>query len=291
MQTFVSSKVLRLQQWPFFDTLPLMKWQMTFKEWPINLSKKPSSSLMYASYSSSTPLIQLIQTQIASITPNSITPFLSDFEVSEYAFVGDIQQVSSNAFPFIYYFLTTHSLQLIPFDGDLNMQTNPYITITGNVSKFNIEDHTFTMTPTQYIILTHTTSPFPIHAHFVDSGSKKRWGADGPKVAVGSTVTIGGSFQRVVREHSIDRPLDFAQVEVFNITYLGSRSNLTTSPTRMSSSSSCVLLLKQNTNLNYLNRRRKSPISKTMELGRSPQTNPFLPRALNFSRQKKTNYF
>ena len=105
------------------------------------------------------------------------------------------------------------------------------------------------------------------------------------------TVTIGGSFQRVVREHSINRPLDFAQVEVFNITYLSSCSNLTTSPTRMSSSSSCLPPQKQNTNLNYLNRRRKSLISKTMELGRTSQTNPLLSWALNFSRQKKTNRY
>jgi hypothetical protein len=110
------------------------------------------------------------------------------------------------------------------------MQTNPYITVTGSVTKSNTEDHSFTMTPTQYVILTHTNAPFPIHAHFADGASKKRWGPDGPKVAIGSTITIGGSLQRVVREHNIDKPLQFAQVEVANIAYLGStRSTLTTS--------------------------------------------------------------
>jgi hypothetical protein len=86
-------------------------------------------------------------------------------------------------------------MKIIPFDGDVNMQTTPYITITGTVSKFDTEDCTFTMAPTQYVILTHTTSPFPIHAHFADSNSKKRWGAEGPKVAVGSTITLGGSLE------------------------------------------------------------------------------------------------
>ena len=85
-------------------------------------------------------------------------------------------------------------MQLIPFDDDLvDMQINPYIIITSNVTKFDVDERSFTMTPTQYIILTHTTSPFPIHAHFVDSNCKKRWGPEGPKIAIGSTVTLGGT--------------------------------------------------------------------------------------------------
>ena len=75
------------------------------------------------------------------------------------------------------------------------MQTNPYITITSNVSQFDADEHSFTITPTQYIILTYTASPFPTHAHFADTNSKKRWGADGPKVTVGFTITSGSSLQ------------------------------------------------------------------------------------------------
>lgn len=182
------------------------------------------------------PQIQLISIQIASVTPNSITTFMSDFEVFDYAFVGDICQVS-NSFSFITYILP-HTTKLIPFDGDVNMQTNPYITITGTVTKFDTDDRSFAMTPTQYVILTHTNSPFPIQAHFADSSSKKRWGAEGPKVAVGSTITLGGLLERVVRDHTIDRALQFAQVEVANIAYLGARSNLAPSPIRMFSFSS-----------------------------------------------------
>lgn len=112
------------------------------------------------------------------------------------------------------------------------METNPYITITGTVAKFDIEHRSFTMAPTQYVVLSHSNSPFPIHAHFADSDSKKQWGPEGPRVTVGTTITLGGSLQRVVREHTIDRPLEFAQVEVTNIAYLGSRSNLPSSPIR-----------------------------------------------------------
>ena len=68
------------------------------------------------------------------------------------------------------------------------------------------------------------TSPTPI--------PKKRWGADSPKVAVGSTITLGGFLQRVVRERTLDRALDFAEVEVMNIAYLSTRGNLTSSPPR-----------------------------------------------------------
>ena len=121
--------------------------------------------------------------------------------------------------------------QLIPIDGDVNMEINPYISVTGNVTSFNVDDRTFTMTPSQYTVLTHTQSPFPIHGTFIDSSSKKRWGPDGPKVAVGSTISIGGSFQRVVRQQNVDRIFDFAQVEVMNVAYLVTRMTLSTSPT------------------------------------------------------------
>ena len=53
------------------------------------------------------------------------------------------------------------------------MQTNPYITVTGNVNKFDLDNRTFTMTPSQYIVLMHSTSALPIEAHFTDSNSKK----------------------------------------------------------------------------------------------------------------------
>jgi len=85
-------------------------------------------------------------------------------------------------------------MKLIPFNDDVNMQTNPYITATATVNNFDIENRTFTMTPNQYIVLTHSTSPFPVHAQFADSSSKKRWGMEGPKVAVGSSITIGGTL-------------------------------------------------------------------------------------------------
>ena len=106
--------------------------------------------------------------------------------------------------------LGAHINKLIPFKDDINIQTNPYVTITSNVSQFDPDNRSFTLTPTQYIILTHTASPFLIQAHFADTNSKKRWGADGPKFTVGSTITLGGSLQRIFKERNINRTFEFA---------------------------------------------------------------------------------
>ena len=102
--------------------------------------------------------------------------------------------------------------------------------ITGNVSHFDSDERLFTISPSQYIILTHTAAPFSIHAHFADTNSKKRWGPEGLKVAVGSTITLGGSLQRIVRERNIDRTFEFTQVEVTTIAYLGTQGNLAGPP-------------------------------------------------------------
>jgi len=90
---------------------------------------------------------------------------------------------------------------------------------TGTVDQFNGEDRSFVMTPKQ----------------FADWHSNKRWGADGPKVTVSTTITFSGFFQRVVRERTLDRTLEFIEVEVASIAYLSTCSNLTTnSPTGIS---------------------------------------------------------
>ena len=94
------------------------------------------------------------------------------------------------------------------------METNPFITVTGTVTSFNADEHTFTISPTQYIVLSRTSLPFPIHAHFANSSSTKRWGSEGPKVFVGSTITFGGLLEKVVCERTLHKRLEYAQVEV-----------------------------------------------------------------------------
>jgi len=104
--------------------------------------------------------------------------------------------------------------------------------VTGTVTNFNADNHTFMMTPTQYVVLPRSASPFPIHAHFVDSESKKRWGSEGPRVAVGSTITFAGFMERIVRDRNIDKTLAFVEIEVTSVAYLFNRPNASISPTR-----------------------------------------------------------
>ena len=112
-----------------------------------------------------------------SPSPSSISAFMSDFDVSDYAFVGDIYQVRHD----LPYAINSNShnirYKLIPFDGEVNMETNPYITITGSVTKFDSEDRSFTMTPTQYVILTHTQHHLFQYMHISQTALLKRDGA------------------------------------------------------------------------------------------------------------------
>ena len=58
-------------------------------------------------------------------------------------------------------------------DDNIDEKIRPYINVTGIVTRFDADDHTFNMCPTQYITLPHTSSPLPLHGYFIES---KRWG-------------------------------------------------------------------------------------------------------------------
>ena len=152
------------------------------------------------------------------------------------------------------------------------METNPFITVTGTVTSFNADERTFTICPNQYIVLSRTSLPFPIHAHFANSSSTKRWGSDGPKVFVGTTITFGGLLEKVVLERTKEKRLEYAQVEVHYITYFGAPPNLSTSPTRTCSSEYHCLINKHSSLGTIIRIRKfKHRSSKTMELGIYPQ--------------------
>ena len=177
-------------------------------------------------------MLTFMMMEISSIAPNSVPTslMLEDQEITDYAFGGDIQNVCSTYILPILIALIFFGTKLILIDDDVDMKVNPYITVAGTIASFDAGDHTFTMTPSQYIGLIHASSAFPIHAHFVDWESKKRWGSNGPKAAVGSTITFRGFLERVAREHDINKSLSFAEVEVTNIAYLSNRGNSFVSP-------------------------------------------------------------
>jgi hypothetical protein len=51
-------------------------------------------------------------------------------------------------------------------DDDVDEKIPPYINVTGIVTNFDTEDHSFNMCPTQYTALAHTSSPLPLHGYF-----------------------------------------------------------------------------------------------------------------------------
>ena len=108
-------------------------------------------------------------------------------------------------------------------DDTVNTKVHPHMTVTGTVTGFNVDDRSFTTTPTQYTVLQHMPSAFPIHASFADLDSR-RWGEGGPKVAVGSTISFSGLLKRVVRD--VDQSLSFVEIEVCSIAYLSNPNAL-----------------------------------------------------------------
>jgi hypothetical protein len=68
------------------------------------------------------------------------------------------------------------------------------------------------MLPSQYIALTHTSSSFPIHGHFLES---KRWGEGRrPKLFAGTSLSFGGFIDRIHRERNLNRSLSQVEIEV-----------------------------------------------------------------------------
>lgn len=60
---------------------------------------------------------------------------MSGYELSDYAFIGNIHQVGYTVLQVKEVILILF-MKLIPIEGDVNMQTNPYITVTGTVTSF-----------------------------------------------------------------------------------------------------------------------------------------------------------
>ena len=121
---------------------------------------------------------------------------------------------------------TTKKITLL--DDDVDEKICPYVNVTGIITNFDTEDHSFNMCPTQYIALPHTTSPLPLHGYFMES---KQWG-DGKKLtlSLGSTIAFGGFIDRIRREHSIDKAMLSMEIEVANIAYIATRLNTQNSP-------------------------------------------------------------
>jgi hypothetical protein len=85
------------------------------------------------------------------------------------------------------------------------------------------------MSPAQYTALTHSSTSFPIHGHFIES---KRWGeGKKPKLFTGTSVSLGGFIDRISRERDHNRSLSQVNVEVLTVSF---------GPTVSASNSQCI---------------------------------------------------
>ena len=168
--------------------------------------------------------------QISSLPTDDIPLNLisHDLEKADYAFQGDIIQVCDMILPF--FSLKTNTPSKLKFiDGDVDEKTSPYIAVTDVVSSFQTSDHSFDMSPSQYTALTHTSSPLPIHGHFIES---KRWGeGKKPKLFNGSSVSFGGFVDRIHRERDLNRTLSQVEVEVLTVSFIPTQAGFTTMTT------------------------------------------------------------
>jgi hypothetical protein len=155
--------------------------------------------------------------QISSFSDDISSDLLSEgLERADYAFQGDIIQVSTIHFLSCVEVFT--DFQLTFLNADIDEKVSPYITVTGTVSSFHTADHSFDMTPSQYTVLTHSTSTFPVHGYFIES---KRWGeAKKPKLFTGTSVSFGGFLEKIHRERNLNRTLSQVEVEVSTVSFI-----------------------------------------------------------------------
>jgi hypothetical protein len=119
------------------------------------------------------------------------------------------------------YINSNNNQKMTLLDDDVDEKIRPYINVTGIITNFDQDDHSFNMCPTQYTALPRTASPLPLHGYFVES---KRWGeGKKPRLSVGSTIAFGGFIDRIRRERNIDKAVLSMEIEVANIAYISNR--------------------------------------------------------------------
>jgi len=145
---------------------------------------------------------------------NGVSPdLIAEDNAENYAFVGDIAEVSAKKKPSIPE-NNMHLLKIIFTEG-ANIHRYPYIMATGTVTTYDSANLTFLMTPSQYINLPHTTLEFPISC-FIDPESKK-WKNKKRMPITGSTISIGGFLVKI--KWDTDRRPTF-EIELDSIAYL-----------------------------------------------------------------------
>jgi hypothetical protein len=154
--------------------------------------------------------------------PNSGIPsaLISEDDLFEYAFIGDITDVIPTYIFSSPIFLTMISQIQIILTDHVDIQHNPCIVASGSVTDFDSSNFTFSLNPSQYINLPHSSLDCHLFCFF-DSESKK-WKNKKPMPTTGSTISITGFLTRVKRGFNQNRTL---HIELDNIAYLSRTSS------------------------------------------------------------------
>jgi hypothetical protein len=147
--------------------------------------------------------------------PESGVPSELIDEEDDYAFVGDITEVTTPFFFYHTYYITHSFYYQIILTDEANIYRNPYIIASGITADFDSTNLTFFLTPSQYINLPHTVLDCPISC-FIDSESKK-WKNKKPMPTTGTTISVSGALSKVKRDHN-HKPI--FELELDNIAYL-----------------------------------------------------------------------
>jgi len=122
-----------------------------------------------------------------------------------------------------------YSLQMTLIETD-HIYGRPYVIASGITISYDNTNFTFSMTPTQYLNLSHSALPFPIFS-FIDPESAK-WKNKKPVPSTGSTISIGGFLTKIKRDDD-NQPV--FEIELDTIAYLARQSTASTSsPNRAS---------------------------------------------------------
>ena len=105
-----------------------------------------------------------------------------------------------------------------------NIYGRPYVIATGTTTSYDSTNFTFSMMPTQYLNLSHSSLPFPIFS-FIDPQSPK-WKNKKPVPSTGSTISIGGFLTKIKRD---DNNQPAFEIELDSIAYLARQSMASTS--------------------------------------------------------------
>ncbi|KAF8970130.1 hypothetical protein BDZ97DRAFT_1792117 [Flammula alnicola] len=137
-------------------------------------------------------------TTISETFPNVYLSSDGEFKVSDYAFMGDI-------------------IDLTIAHSDISKKKHPIITMTGTVKQCDMHAHTFVIAASQYNAIIHGLAPMSLECYIPEDS--KRWPTNRkPKPTVNSAITVTGLLQQIKR--TATKSISAFQVQLVSFTYI-----------------------------------------------------------------------